>query len=39
MGRLNNQLPVLPMATGSVVFFGENKPGRTMWFGQMPLDK
>ena len=36
---LNNQLPVLPMAAGSVVFFGENKPGRTMWFGQMPLDK
>ena len=35
---LNNQLPVLPMAAGNVVFFGENKPGKTMWFGKMPLE-
>ena len=36
---LNNNMPQLPMGgKNSIVYFGENKSGKTMWFGQMPLD-
>jgi hypothetical protein len=36
---LNNSLPELPMGgKNNIVYFGENKSGKTMWFGQMPLD-
>ncbi|WP_201984435.1 hypothetical protein [Hymenobacter rubidus] len=36
---LNNSMPQLPMGgKNSIVYFGENKTGKTMWFGQMPLD-
>ncbi|MBF9142750.1 hypothetical protein [Hymenobacter properus] len=36
---LNNSMPQLPMGgKNSIVYFGENKSGKTMWFGQMPLE-
>ena len=36
---LNNSTPQLPMGgKTSVVYFGENKSGKTMWFGQMRLE-
>ncbi|QHJ07577.1 hypothetical protein [Hymenobacter busanensis] len=36
---LNNSLPELPMGNhNTIVYFGENKSGKTMWFGQMPLE-
>ena len=36
---LNNPMPQLPMGgKNSIVCFGENKSGKTMWFGQMPLE-
>lgn len=35
---LNNQFPFLPIDLGnSVVFFGENKSGKVLWFGKMVL--
>ena len=35
---LNNQFPFLPIELGSaVVFFGESKGGKTLWFGKMDL--
>jgi hypothetical protein len=34
---LNNAFPFLPIDQNkSVVFFGESKSGRTLWFGKMP---
>ena len=36
---LNNSMPQLPMGSkNSIVYFGENKNGKTMWFGQMMLE-
>ena len=36
---LNNSLPELPMGDQkTVVYFGENKSGKTMWFGKLPLE-
>lgn len=36
---LNNSVPFLPIDEArSVVFFGESKNGRTLWFGKMPTD-
>ena len=36
---LNNTTPQLPMGgKNSIVYFGENRSGKTMWFGQMPLE-
>lgn len=36
---LNNSMPQLPMGgKNNIVYFGENKSGKTMWFGQMPLE-
>ncbi len=36
---LNNRFPYLPVdQKHSIVFFGENKNGRTLWFGKMPVD-
>lgn len=36
---LNNRFPYLPVDQNhSIVFFGENKNGRTLWFGKMPVD-
>ena len=35
----NNTTPQLPMGgKNSIVYFGENRSGKTMWFGQMPLE-
>jgi hypothetical protein len=35
---LNNTVPMLPMdIANSLVFFGESKNGRTLWFGKMPF--
>ena len=37
---VSNNFATLPVGASSkqIVFFGENKKGSTMWFGQMPLD-
>ena len=36
---LNNSMPELLMGgKNNIVYFGENKSGKTMWFGQMPLE-
>ena len=37
---LSNNFSTLPVGESGkqIVFFGENKKGSTMWFGQMPLD-
>lgn len=37
---MSNAYPLLPVgdAGRQVVFFGENKSGKTLWFGQMPLE-
>lgn len=36
---LNNSMPELPLGgQTNVVYFGENKSGKTMWFGKMPLE-
>jgi len=36
---LNNSIPFLPLdQSKSVVFFGESKNGRTLWFGKMPTE-
>ena len=37
---VSNIYSTLPVgaSTKQIVFFGENKKGSTMWFGQMPLD-
>lgn len=36
---LNNRFPFLPIDQNhSIVFFGESKNGRTLWFGKMPVD-
>lgn len=36
---LNNSWPELPLGGRQhIVYFGENKSGKTMWFGQMPLE-
>ncbi|QIX62843.1 hypothetical protein HER32_17350 [Hymenobacter sp. BT18] len=37
---MSNKFPLLPVGDGGrqVVFFGENKTGKTLWFGQMPLE-
>lgn len=36
---LNNRFPYLPVdQKHSIVFFGESKNGRTLWFGKMPVD-
>jgi hypothetical protein len=36
----SNQFPLLPVSDAGqqVAFFGEDKPGKTLWFGQMPLE-
>lgn len=35
---VNNKYPSLPIGKGQVVFLGENKSGKTLWFAKMPLD-
>jgi hypothetical protein len=35
---VNNKYPLLPIGKGQVVFLGENKSGKTLWFAKMPLD-
>ncbi|WP_035562325.1 hypothetical protein [Hymenobacter sp. IS2118] len=37
---MSNKFPLLPVgdAGKQVVFFGENRSGKTLWFGQMPLE-
>ena len=36
---LNNSMPQLPIGgKNNIVYFGENRSGKTMWFGQMPLE-
>lgn len=36
---LNNSMPTLPMGGhNNIVYFGENRSGKTMWFGKMPLE-
>jgi len=35
---LHNEHPFLPTSNETkIVFFGENKGGKTLWFGRMPL--
>jgi hypothetical protein len=35
---VNNKYPSLPVGKGQIVFLGENKSGKTLWFAKMPLD-
>jgi hypothetical protein len=35
---LNNKYPFLPIGTGQLVFLGETKSGKTLWFSKMPLN-
>lgn len=35
---VNNKYPLLKIGKGQVVFLGENKSGKTLWFAKMPLD-
>jgi hypothetical protein len=35
---VNNKYPILPIDKGELVFLGENKSGKTLWFAKMPLD-
>lgn len=35
---VNNKYPSLPIGSGQVVFLGENKSGKTLWFAKMPLN-
>lgn len=35
---VNNKYPSLPIGNGQVVFLGENKSGKTLWFAKMPLE-
>ena len=35
---VNNKYPLLPIGKGQIVFLGENKSGKTLWFAKMPLD-
>ena len=35
---LNNKYSSLPIGKGQMVFLGENKNGKTLWFAKMPLD-
>ena len=37
---ISNLYPTLPVgnSTKQIVFFGENKKGSTLWFGQLPLE-
>jgi hypothetical protein len=35
---VNNKYPFLPIGNGQVVFLGETKSGKTLWFAKMPLE-
>lgn len=35
---VNNKYPSLPIGKGQIVFLGENKSGKTLWFAKMPLE-
>lgn len=35
---VNNKYPSLPIGKGQVVFLGESKTGKTLWFAKMPLE-
>jgi len=35
---VNNKYPFLPIGKGQVVFLGETKSGKTLWFAKMPLE-
>lgn len=35
---VNNKYPLLPIGKNELVFLGENKNGKTLWFAKMPLD-
>jgi hypothetical protein len=35
---VNNKYPSLPIGNGQIVFLGENKSGKTLWFAKMPLE-
>jgi hypothetical protein len=35
---VNNKYPLLPIGKGQIVFLGENKSGKTLWFAKMPLE-
>ena len=35
---VNNKYPLLPIGKGNIVFLGENKSGKTLWFAKMPID-
>jgi hypothetical protein len=35
---LNNKYPLLPSNTNELIFLGESKSGKTLWFGKMPLE-
>jgi hypothetical protein len=35
---VNNKYPFLKIGKGNIVFLGENKSGKTLWFAKMPLD-
>jgi hypothetical protein len=35
---LNNKYPFLPVGTGQIVYLGETKNGKTLWFGKMPTN-
>ncbi len=35
---VNNKYPLLKIGKGQIVFLGENKSGKTLWFAKMPLD-
>jgi hypothetical protein len=35
---LNNKYPLLPSGQNELIFLGESKSGKTLWFGKMPLE-
>lgn len=35
---VNNQYPFLSIGKGQIVFLGETKAGKTLWFAKMPID-
>jgi hypothetical protein len=35
---VNNKYPSLAIGAGQVVYLGENKSGKTLWFAKMPLE-
>ncbi|HMO31533.1 MAG TPA: hypothetical protein PKE63_04480 [Lacibacter sp.] len=35
---VNNKYPLLPIGKNELVFLGENKNGKTLWFAKMPLE-